>query len=135
MSVKKKMSNSNSIKFHSSPNVDELPFQTQRALLRIVQEALANVHRHASASHISVRLRRTADRLHLTITDNGRGVEGMSEVGRAPLRPGVGLLGIRTRVQQLNGDLKLQTGPHGTRIHAAIPVGPVPSRVYASSIR
>jgi two-component system, NarL family, sensor kinase len=111
------------VKFRSSPNVDKLPVRTQRAFLRIVQEALANVHRHSSATLVSVNLRRTASRLHLTISDNGRGVEGMSEDGHAPLRPGVRLLGIRARVQQLTGDLKIQTGPQGTRIQVAVPVG------------
>jgi signal transduction histidine kinase len=84
---------------------------------------LANVHRHASASHVSVDLRQIAGRLHLTITDNGRGVEGMSEQeGDAPIRPGVGILGIRARVRQFGGDLKIRTGSHGTRIHAVVPV-------------
>jgi signal transduction histidine kinase len=95
----------------------------QRAVLRIVQEALANVHRHASATHVSIDLRRLAGRLYLTITDNGQGVEGMSEDGgRALLRPGVGVRGIRARVRQFGGDLKVQSGSHGTRIHAVVPI-------------
>ena len=53
-----------SVKFRSSPKVDKLPFRTQQALLRIVQEALANVHRHASASHVSIDLL-IAEQLHL----------------------------------------------------------------------
>jgi PAS domain S-box-containing protein len=111
------------VKFRSSPKVDKLPFQMQRSLLRIVQEALANVHRHASASRVSVDMRQIAGRLHLTITDNGRGLEGMSEQeGDAPFQPVVGILGIRARVRQFGGDLKIQTGPHGTRIYAVVPV-------------
>ena len=74
------------VEFRSSPKVDKLPFQMQRSLLRIVQEALANVHRHASASRVFVDMRQIAGRLHLTITDNGRGLEGMSEQeGDAPI--------------------------------------------------
>jgi PAS domain S-box-containing protein len=112
------------VKLRSSPEIDKLPFQKQRALLRIVQEALANVHRHASASYVSVALRRIASRIHLTITDDGRGAEGVSEhEEHEPLQPGVGILGIRARAQQCGGDFKIQTGPEGTRLHVAMPVG------------
>ena len=60
------------VKLRSSPKVDKLPFRVQRSLFRIVQEALANVHRHASASQVSVDLRRIAGHLHLIVSDNGR---------------------------------------------------------------
>jgi PAS domain-containing protein len=59
------------VKLRASPKVDKLPFRLQRSLLRIVQEALANVHRHASASHVAVDLRRIAGRLHLIVADDG----------------------------------------------------------------
>jgi PAS domain S-box-containing protein len=111
------------VKLRASPKVDKLPFGMQRSLLRIVQEALANVHRHASASRVSVDMRQIAGRLHLTITDNGRGLEGMSEQeGDTPFQPGVGILGIKARVRQFGGDLKIQTGSHGTRIYAVVPL-------------
>jgi PAS domain S-box-containing protein len=117
-----------SVKFKSSPKVDKVPFRMQRALLRIVQEALANVHRHASASHVAIDLRRIAGRLYLTITDNGRGAKGKSEDGRhEPFRPGVGIRGIRARVRQFGGDLKIQTGPRGTRIHAVVSLHQAPT--------
>ena len=104
-----------SVKLRSSPKVDKLPLDMQRSLFRIVQEALANVHRHASASHVSVDLRRIAGRLHVIVTDNGRGAEGKQE--EPSFRPGVGIYGIRARARQFGGDLKIRTGPHGTRIH------------------
>jgi signal transduction histidine kinase len=105
------------VKLRSSQKVDKLSLDMQRALFRIVQEALANVHRHACASHVSVDLRWVAGRLHVLVTDNGRGPEGMLE--EPAFRPGVGIYGIRARARQFGGDLKIQTGPHGTRIHVA----------------
>ena len=72
--------------------VDELPLLIQRSLFRIVQEPLAKVHRHASATHVFIELRCTVDRLHLIITDNGHGMRG-GQAG-APLREGVGIYGI-----------------------------------------
>jgi signal transduction histidine kinase len=110
------------VKFSASAKIDRLPLQKQRALLRIVQEALGNVHRHAAASDVSVVLRRIAGRIHLTITDNGRGAKGMSKIedGGTP-RSGLGIFGIRTRARQLGGDLKMQSGPQGTRLHVVVP--------------
>jgi PAS domain S-box-containing protein len=104
-----------SVKLRSCPNVDNLPLHMQRSLFRIVQEALANVHRHACASHVSVDLRWIADQLHVIVTDNGRGAESKQE--EPSFRPGVGIYGIRARARQFGGDLKIRTGPHGTRIH------------------
>jgi len=104
-----------SAKLRSNPNVDTLPLHMQRSLFRIVQEALANVYRHACASHVSVDLRWIADRVHVVVTDNGRGADGNQE--EPSFRPGVGIYGIRARARQLGGDLKIRTGSHGTRIH------------------
>jgi PAS domain S-box-containing protein len=110
-------------KFRSNPKVDKLPFRMQRPLFRIVQEALGNVHRHAAASHVSVDLRLIANRLHLMITDDGRGIGSGAQYGQAALlRAGVGISGIRARARQLDGDLKIRTGPHGTSIHVVVPV-------------
>jgi signal transduction histidine kinase len=116
------------VKFKSNPRVDKLPFQMQRSLFRIIQEALANVHRHASASHVSIELWRIGRRLYLSIADNGHGVDGMSEGQREPLRPGVGIIGIRARVQQLGGELKIETGSHGTKIQAEVPADYAPRK-------
>src|SRR5215470_7605543 len=67
------------VRFRSNPKADSLPFREQQPLYRIIQEALANVYRHACASHVSVDLRWIADRIHVIVTDNGRGGEGKRE--------------------------------------------------------
>lgn len=111
------------VRFRSTPKAENLPFRIQRVLFRIVQEALANVHRHAAATHVCVDLRWIKDRLHLTVMDDGRGVSGTPQHGEAAvLRAGVGIRSIRARVRQLDGDLKIRSGRSGTSIHAAIPV-------------
>ena len=102
------------IKLRSSPKVDRLPVHIQRSLFRIVQEAIANVHRHAAASQVTVDLRWIRNRLHVLIADNGRGA---GEQQGLPFRPGVGIHGIRARARQLGGDLRIRTGPRGTRVH------------------
>ena len=62
------------IELRANPQIDKLPSPMQRSLFRIVQEALANVYRHASASRVSIEFRWIGDRLHMVITDNGSSV-------------------------------------------------------------
>jgi two-component system NarL family sensor kinase len=102
------------VRLRTSPKADKLPYHMQRSLFRIVQEALANVHRHADASHVTVDLRWIRGRLHVLITDNGRGA---GEHEGSPFRPGVGIHGIRARARQFGGDLRIRTGPRGTKVH------------------
>jgi len=118
------------VELRSSRDVDRFPLRMQRSLFRIVQAALANVFHHASASQVSVQLRCIASRLHLIISDNGRGLKRVRRHGGSPtLRHGVGLRGIRARLDELGGGLKItQVRPHGTRIHAALPVGAAAGR-------
>ena len=107
------------IELRLNSKVEMLPLPMKRLLFRIVQAALANVYRHALASQTSVEFRWIGTGLHLTITDNGRGLER-----RAPLRPGVGLRGIGARLDDVGGNFRIiQIKPHGTMVHAVIPVG------------
>ncbi|GEO18949.1 sensor histidine kinase [Microvirga aerophila] len=98
--------------------VDELPPDMQRAVLRVVQEALTNVHRHASASHVSVDARITSRYLVVRIRDNGHGMAGPD----GPIRLGVGVAGMRARLEHFGGDLRIRTGRGGTVIVAMVPV-------------
>jgi len=110
-----------SINLRSSHKVDTFSFRAQRSIFRIVQEALANAHRHGSASRVSVELRWIGRRLHLLIIDNGRG--GRASSGRLRDHAGVGLRGIRMRLNQLGGRVRISSmTPHGTRIHASVPL-------------
>jgi PAS domain S-box-containing protein len=106
------------IRLRSNSKVDSLPLPIQRSLFRIVQEALANVHKHATASHVSVELRWIGQRLHLIISDDGRGMKSV-----AAFRRGVGLRGIRARLKELGDDFRIiRTKKQGTRMHAVLTV-------------
>jgi PAS domain S-box-containing protein len=105
-------------------SVDQLSLPLQVALLRIVQEALANVYRHASATCVSVDFRRVGKRLRLVISDDGAGAEETpGRQGRKPFRAGVGIPGMIARMQQFGGNLDIHSGPNGTAVHATVPVG------------
>ena len=117
----------------SNPQIDKLPPPMQRSLFRIVQEALANVYRHASASQVSIQFRWIGDRLHMVITDNGHSVKDGLEHRRRRFHPGVGMRGIRARLDEFAGELRIiRVKPNGTRLHAAIPVCEVARKAWAS---
>jgi signal transduction histidine kinase len=109
------------VKLRSNPMTDKLPFEMQRSLLRVTQEAVGNVQRHASASHVSVDLRWINGRLHLIVVDDGHGVKVVSEQADSP-DGNLGISGIKARAHQFGGDFKMRSGPCGTTIHVATPV-------------
>ena len=91
---------------------ERLPALLQRSVFRIVQEGLANAYRHASASKVSVAVRRIGPQLHVIISDDGRGMdEGRERLQSPPGRPGVGIRGIRMRLSQMNGRLRITRPP------------------------
>ena len=90
------------------------------ALYRVLQEALLNIHRHAEASSAVITLTFEQDACELAIRDDGRGmvlVEGVP-------RMGVGIEGMRRRIKQLDGRLRLVSGPKGTTVAARLPLHP-----------
>lgn len=103
---------------------DELSLPLQRSLLRVVQEALANVHRHADASRVTIGLRAVADHVHLVISDNGRGLpsEADGREGSERLPAGVGIAGMNARVRRFGGRLHIHSRSRGTVVHVVIPV-------------
>src|SRR3954447_25757516 len=101
--------------------VDYLPFDLQRTLLRVVQEALANVQRHAMASRVSLVLRQRAGRVLLRVSDNGKGIADAT-AGGEPQRFGVGIRGMRARLKQFGGELRIKTKSSGTTLIAVVPL-------------
>jgi PAS domain S-box-containing protein len=100
------------VTLRSISKVDSLPLRVQHALFRIVQEALADVHRRARATQVLVKLRHTGDRLHLIVAD-----DGCTRSGRAGAPTRTGIYGVRARARQFGGDVKICTGRRGTTLH------------------
>lgn len=111
--------------------VDRIQPELQRAILRVVQEALVNVHRHAAASRVSVSLRRDAAGLHLRVGDDGRGMPGSrTKVAAQPASLGVGIPGMEARMRQFGGTMTIASGARGTTIRAFIPLHGDPATPY-----
>lgn len=95
-----------------------LPLNLETALYRIAQEALTNVIRHANASLVDVLLHHRADKVTLTIEDNGVGFQ-TAEIAKSER---LGLVGARERCEMLGGFLSIESQPtQGTTIIAEIP--------------
>jgi signal transduction histidine kinase len=93
-----------------------LPTTTEVVLLRVAQEALANVRQHAAARQVDVELRYTGDAVRLTVADDGRGFDVGAVSG------GYGLRGMRERVRQAGGTITVRTSPgEGTVVRAEVP--------------
>ncbi|HEX9112540.1 MAG TPA: PAS domain-containing sensor histidine kinase [Terriglobales bacterium] len=95
-----------------------LPKETEVAIFRIVQEGLANIHRHAQSSTASITLGLDAGDLRLEIADQGRGIP--PAVLHGANGAGVGLPGMRERVRQLGGRCDIESGNGGTTIHIVL---------------
>ncbi|MDH2328341.1 PAS domain-containing protein [Cereibacter sp. SYSU M97828] len=99
--------------------VDNLQAELQGMVLRVVQEALVNVHRHAQATHVRTVIRSTPTTLHLYISDDGRGLPRTAT--ETPLL-GVGIPGMEARIRQFSGTMRIASSTRGTTIRARIPL-------------
>ncbi|HMC32289.1 MAG TPA: PAS domain S-box protein, partial [Candidatus Angelobacter sp.] len=99
----------------SQGDLDNMGFDIELAVFRIIQEALSNIHRHSGSRTATVRISCDGDVLRLQIADQGRGI---LEIHRS----GVGLGSMRERARLLKGQLAIETGSTGTTIKIELPV-------------
>jgi PAS domain S-box-containing protein len=100
-----------------------LRVELETACFRIVQEALTNVVRHARATHVLVRLRRSNGNLDLKIRDNGVGFNVETLLKDSPSAGALGLRGMEERAVAVHGRLKIDSAPmRGTEVRASFPL-------------
>jgi signal transduction histidine kinase len=88
------------------------------ALFHICQEALANIAKHARARHVEVSLWKTADRVLLEVSDDGRGFDASN----VKLTLGHGLANMQTRVHNVGGEVEISSEPNkGAAVLAWVP--------------
>ncbi|MCU0570807.1 MAG: sensor histidine kinase [Oculatellaceae cyanobacterium Prado106] len=94
-----------------------LPPESSTALYRIFQESLTNIAKHSLATEVMIDLEQRGDRIHLQITDNGRGFDPQRNT------TGFGLQGMRERAIALGGQFSLWSEPgKGCQIAVSIPL-------------
>ena len=116
------------IEYHSTA-APKLSDAQNICLYRCLQEALTNVARHAGARKVAVKLWCDETAVHLSVVDDGVGFEMEISAASPNRSPGLGLLGMRERLELLGGGLEIQSRPaQGTRITAHLPLESVAGR-------
>jgi PAS domain S-box-containing protein len=96
-----------------------IPGDAALCMFRITQEALRNIKKHSGAAKAEVRLEFAGERLHLSVSDQGRGFDPSTP----PAEAGIGLRSMEERLRVLGGHLELHSSPSkGATIDAWVPV-------------
>jgi PAS domain S-box-containing protein len=96
-----------------------VPEDAALCMFRIAQEALRNIKRHSGANRAAVRLEEVDGRLHLSVSDRGRGFNS----NKPSAECGIGIHSMEERLRLLGGKLEIQSRPmEGTRIDAWLPL-------------
>jgi len=99
-----------------------LDFDTEINLYRLVQEGLANIKKHAAASHVTIRLVAVSPNIILRIENNGKGFDVQKRLANLTKEKRMGLQSMEGRVKLLQGNMTLQSTPmRGTKIYIKFP--------------
>lgn len=101
-----------------------LPADMELAIFRVVQEGLTNIHRHSGSRSAEIRIMREDGCVDIGIQDRGKGMspERMAEIQSHG--SGVGIRGMRERVRQFQGEMKIESNGSGTHILVSLPIPP-----------
>lgn len=103
------------------PTFGRLPQAVETVLFRVVQESLTNVHRHSCSDRAQIGIRRRADTVVLEVRDFGKGFSPGLQAGQDVAIPlGVGIAGMRERLQQFGGWLEIISNAGGTLVRAVV---------------
>jgi two-component system, NarL family, sensor kinase len=107
---------------------ERLPVRVEIAFFRLLQESLTSVHRHSAAKRVIVCFQREAEAAILEIRDFGRGIpaERLARLREVGTEAGVGLAGMRERLKELKGELRIESDGRGTKLRAMVPL-PIPT--------
>lgn len=117
--------------FKYSGEFDQLDEYSNIMLYRIVQEGLTNISKHAAASDVQIEMQQRDQSLQLTINDNGKGID----MNQASNIKGLGLIGMRERVESIDGDFNIQSAPgRGFSINITVPLNNMTGQELAESV-
>jgi signal transduction histidine kinase len=112
------------VQLDAPKDLGRLPRETETVLFRVVQQSLANIHRHSGSHVAKIRMEADAESVHVEICDEGRGIEpdvlkGF-DAGRKLI--GVGIAGMRERVRVMGGRFSIRSTGEGTTIDVSLPL-------------
>ncbi len=105
-----------------SKEFGRVPRDMELVIFRLVQECLTNIHRHSESKTASIRIARESNQISLEIGDQGKGMSPARLAEIQSGRSGVGIGGMRERLRQFEGTMKIESDSSGTRIFATIPL-------------
>jgi PAS domain S-box-containing protein len=103
-------------------NLGRLPRDLELAIFRFIQEALTNIHRHASPTKAWIVLSRSQSSITAEVRDDGIGIspERLQQVRSGG--SGVGIRGMRERIRQFRGSMEIHSDSNGTKVSVQIPI-------------
>lgn len=112
------------VNFCTTGRVRRLTHQLETTLFRVTQEAVNNIAKHAHAQKAEISLHFNKKVMSIRIQDNGQGFNVKKAISSGDRPRGLGLLGMRERVELMNGTLDIRSRPHGrgTEIDIEIPL-------------
>ena len=112
------------VSFDLAATFPRLPETVEIALFRVLQESLTNVHRHSRAGGAQIRVDLQPDVVILEVTDHGCGIPAhvLTPIKKNGTQSGVGLAGMRERVNELAGRLEIDSSGQGTTIRVTLPL-------------
>jgi signal transduction histidine kinase len=113
------------ITFHvTAPGLEgDLPIQTQRVVFAILQEAIQNARKHASARNVWITLQRGKKHLSAVVQDDGTGFDLEEIAATYDQRYSFGLLNMRERAELIDAELTIDSEPgKGTRVYLDVPI-------------
>lgn len=119
------------IELKSNLDHERLPEAVEVSIIRLVQEAINNVRKHARAKRVNLELKRTNGKIELSVKDDGIGfdVDKLTDNEQAPVKSGLGLLSMRERAALAGGSFKIDSSPgKGTSISVSIPIKQVDTK-------
>ena len=110
------------------PRMDRLPDAVELALFRVLQESLTNIHRHSGSPSAEIHFAIDDAEVSLQIRDHGRGMpeDLLNRSQKTGSDSGIGLLGMRERVNELGAHLEVTSGTNGTVVSVTVPLNGKP---------
>lgn len=103
-------------------NAERLSPETELVLFRALQEGLTNVHRHSATRKVDITFLHSPDGVKLTLHDYGHGMSAESlKRFQSGIGIGVGLAGMRERVAELGGSMRIDSDSRGTTVYISLP--------------
>ncbi len=111
------------VKVDVQEGLPRLSKEKEIALYRVVQEAMTNVLRHSGSRTARINLSCNREAVTLSVQDEGKGIGRKRFVGSEKQQHGVGITGMRERLEQLGGGIEVRPARQGTEVLAVIPIG------------